>query len=324
MAISTSRCLAKPSGRIIAAATIMLWLGVQMPATARPNNDDLPWGRGTLVPSLGLGGSFGGSIGQLAISLGASYFVANGLGIGLTLSDQIWFYSASIKQTYPGINDQLPTNEFSLRPNIQYVFFRNRYFSPYALAGVGPVFLNHGGGTLGEWHAGPGFLIGFGGPVFLNLGVVFTGRFPSASCESAYTYRGPDSAVFFDQCSFGWGIRGGLVFALGMRKKSQPPPPPAPRYQPAEPAPSYAEPAPYAEPAQPPPATQPPAAQPPATQPPPAEQPPATQPPATQPPQPESSASPDPTGAGVPSPAPEGSPDASTQPPATSVPAPPQ
>ncbi len=212
-------------------------------AQARPQDDDLPWGRGTLVPSLGLGGSFGGSIGQLAISVGASYFVANGLAVGLTLSDQIWFYSAELKQAYPGINQQLPNNEFGLRPNLQYIFFRNRYFSPYAVAGVGPVFLNHGGGTLGEWHAGPGFYIGIGGPVFLNLGVVFSGRFPGSRCEAAYTYHGANEAVYFTNCGFAWGIRGGLVFALGMRKKKSQPPPPAPRYQPATPAPEYSRPA---------------------------------------------------------------------------------
>jgi len=249
-----------------------------------PDRDDLPWSRGTLVPSLGLGGSFGGDIGQLGFGVGASYFVANGLGIGLGLYDQIWFYSSSLQQTYPGIKQQLPTNEFSIRPNIQYIFFRNRYFSPYAVAGIGPVFLNHGGGTLGEWQAGPGFYIGLGGPVFLNLGVVFSGRIPGDACREAYTYRGPDSAAQFDTCGWGWGIRGGLVFALGLRKK-QSPPPPAPRYQPAEPAPSYQPlPAPgYQEPASTPSSEQP-AGQPPASGQPPVGQPPASgQPPVGQP-----------------------------------------
>ncbi|MGB1012591.1 MAG: hypothetical protein ACPG4T_00545, partial [Nannocystaceae bacterium] len=64
--------------------------GTWAPHTAQarsPENDDLPWRRGTLVPSLGLGGSFGGNIGQLGFGVGASYFVANGLGIGLGLYD---------------------------------------------------------------------------------------------------------------------------------------------------------------------------------------------------------------------------------------------
>ncbi|MGB1275758.1 MAG: hypothetical protein ACPG77_08410, partial [Nannocystaceae bacterium] len=136
----------------------------------------------------------------------------------------------------------------------------------------------HGGGVLGEWQAGPGFYIGLGGPVFLNLGVVFSGRIPGEACREAYTYRGPDSAAQFDSCGWGWGIRGGLVFALGLRKKRSSPPP-APRYQPAQPAPTYQEPVyqPQPQPGYEEPATAPPPSYPPAGQPP--GQPPAGQPP---------------------------------------------
>ena len=49
-------------------------------------DDGKPWSRGILMPSLGAGGSFGGDISQLYIGAGVSYYVINGLAVGLSIS----------------------------------------------------------------------------------------------------------------------------------------------------------------------------------------------------------------------------------------------
>ncbi|MEZ4454556.1 MAG: hypothetical protein R3B09_34205, partial [Nannocystaceae bacterium] len=179
-----------------------------------------------------------------------NYFLANGFAVGLGLSDTIFIYSRSLRAEYPGIEDQVATNLFRVMPQLQYVFLRNRWFSPYAFAGVGPVFLNNGGGTVGEWNAGPGAYIGLGGPVFLDVGVGFSARFPQSKCDDAFTYMG---AVALDACSFRWGPRIGFVLAFGAgrssaaprRQRSAPPPQPTQTWEePAPPPRTYEEPAP--------------------------------------------------------------------------------
>jgi hypothetical protein len=236
-------------------------------ASARPFSlqpDDKPWGRGTLMPSLALGGSFGSrGGGSLLVGAGLTYFVVNNLGLRLSLTNFTTFLPKSYETEYPGLKKSIPTNEFSITPGVMVVLYRNYRFSPYIHAGVGPVFLNHKRGVIGEWNAGPGVLIGLGRRLAINLGVSFSSRFPSEKCETAYQYQGQD--VFYNPCGFRWNINVGLVFGFGVGRQRRDPdeyqPPPA--YQPAEPPPSSYPPpeAPptYAPPAEyPPPTTAPP------------------------------------------------------------------
>ena len=232
-----------------------------LPATAAarpfsPEPDDKPWVRGTLMPSFGLGGGFsrnGG--GSLLVAGGLSYFVVNNLGFGLTLRNFTTFLPPSLKRDFPGIEKQIPTNEFSVIPGLTLILYRSHRFSPYIGAGVGPVFLNHKRGVVGEWNAGPGVLIGLGRMVALSLGINFSMRFPAERCEDAYRFGSGDDAVLFNGCGVRWGVQGGLVFGFGVGRKRNPPPPPEPAYYAPEPAPEpYPAPAPppYAAPAEPP------------------------------------------------------------------------
>jgi len=196
-------------------------------ASARPD-DDRPWGRGVLVPSLGLGASVSSPLSTVTFGLGASYFIANGLGIGLGVSDTVLIFSRSFRATYPGVEDQVATNIVRVMPTLQYVFWRGHRFAPYVFGGAGPVFLNNGGGMVGEWTAGPGAFIRIGGPIFLDLGVGFSSRFPRDKCDAAFTYEGPNaSGQIIDACSFRWGPRIGLVIAFGGRRAPAQRPPPA-------------------------------------------------------------------------------------------------
>lgn len=221
------------------------------------DDDDRPFGRGTILPSVALGGSFAGRYGgSLLVGAGASYFVAKGFAVGLHLRNVSTFYSSTFKAELGRAFDQVPTNEFSLMPSVMWVLWRSRSFSPYLTAGVGPVFLNKHRGTLGQWSAGPGFLIGFGGAMFIDLGLAFGMRFTSGRCEAAYTFNDPDTGTTFTNgaaCSFTWGFRGGIVFGIGGRR--------GPRSGSSAPPPSYSSPPPSSYPATtytPPPASEPP------------------------------------------------------------------
>lgn len=219
-------------------------------AGARPS-DDRPWGRGVLVPSLGFGASISPPVSTVSFGLGASYFVANGLGIGLGVSDTVLIFSRSFRATYPGVEDQVATNIVRVMPTLQYVFWRGYRFAPYVFGGAGPVFLNNGGGMVGEWTAGPGAFIRIGGPIFLDLGVGFSARFSKEKCDAAFTYDGPTaSGQIIDACSFRWGPRIGLVIAFGGRRappQRQPaaaPPPSRAWEEPASPPPGPPQPVP--------------------------------------------------------------------------------
>jgi len=235
-------------------------------ASAKPFSlqpDDKPWGRGTLMPSIALGGSFNrGGGGSLLVGAGLTYFVVNNLGLRLHLTNFTTFLPQAFKDA--GTDKLIPTNEFSLTPGVMVVLYRNYRFSPYIHAGVGPVFLNHKRGVVGEWSAGPGFLIGITRRFALNLGISFSSRFPSDKCETAYNVN--NIAYNYNPCGFRWNINVGLVFGFGVGRQRrdpdqyQPPPP----YQPAEPPPSSTYPPPespptYAPPTEyPPPTTAPP------------------------------------------------------------------
>lgn len=205
-----------------AAAMALAWSST---AEAAEPRDDRPWGRGTMVPTFGLGaGGLFSDIATLNFGLGFNYYIVNGLSAGLSFSDTILIYKSAFKARYPGIEDQLPTNVFDITPTLQYVFFRSRRFSPYVYGGAGPVFFNHGAGTYGQWVAGPGVFLNVAGPLYVNLGVGFSGIFPTDQCQDALTYTPSDpdgTPLLLDLCSFRWGPQLGMVLAFGGKRESR-------------------------------------------------------------------------------------------------------
>lgn len=233
----------------------MLAWSTTSPAQARTTDDPRPWGRGTLMPTFGFGLGFSPDVIQLGFGLGASYFVVGGLSLGLSLDDTIFIYSSAVKNQFPGIEKQIPTNLFRITPSVQYVFYRSYRFSPYATVGVGPSFFNNDNGVFGHWTAGPGAYIGLAGPVFLDVGVGFSGMFPPSRCNDAFLYAPPGGGTparaFEGFCDFNWGPRIGLVLAFGGRRSAdrpserrRPPPEPPPSPMRAEPIPVEPAPAP--------------------------------------------------------------------------------
>jgi len=282
-------------------------------ASAADDEQGRPFARGTWGVSPILGVGFSSDLIPLTLGVGGSYFVANGLSFGLSVSDTILIYTSSFRSRFPDVENQIPTNSVYVTPRLRYVFYRNHRFSPYVFGGAGPVVFNHGGGVRGYWEAGPAALIGLGGPIYLNLGISFSGIFPSDKCLESFEYVEPNTTdtVQFDLgCGFGWGPIIGITFARGGRSKprkskrkrrreeardedawdDEPVESPAtnplgsPRVE--EPQPAPVQPAPaatVAPPAEAPPAEAPPVEAPPAEAPP-AEAPPAAAPPAAAPP----------------------------------------
>lgn len=158
-------------------------------ADARPDAQGRPFGKGTIVPRLGFGFGYGADLYTLGWGVGAGYFVVDGLEIGGVVSGTHLLWRSDTKQTYPGIEDRLPGTFIEITPMLRYVFFRSPYFSPYAFAGVGPTFMtnNEPAPVIGHWTAGPGFNIGLGRYVFLDISVSFSGRFPGQTCSDAFT-----------------------------------------------------------------------------------------------------------------------------------------
>jgi hypothetical protein len=206
------------------------------PPPAEAEEDPGPWGRGTVLPSLGFGASFGSTIHVLDFGLGASYFVIDGLAVGLTLSDTVLIYRPDFRRQFPGIENETPNNIVRLIPTLQYVFLRRSRFSPYVRGGVGPVFHNRGRGTVGEWTVGGGAFVSLWGPVALAIGIDFFANFPDDKWRDAFSYMGQSirgCALFDTPCSFNLSPRIGLVFQVPTRgpkrrgrKSRQPPPPP--------------------------------------------------------------------------------------------------
>lgn len=238
------------------------------PAAARAEGrEDRPWGRGVQRPTFGLSpwGLFNQDVASLSFGLGFNYFIVNGLSVGLGLSDTIFIYRSAFKARYPGIERSLPTNMLEVTPTLQYVFFRSRRFSPYVYGGVGPVFFNHGAGTYGQWVGGPGAYFNLAGPLYVSVGVGFSGLFPTGRCQDALTHRPADPMeppVQLDLCTFRWGPQVGLTLAFGggargrerrqERRSDEPrpqPTPPAsnPLEEAASPDPTPVEPAPPPE-----------------------------------------------------------------------------
>ncbi|RMG98461.1 MAG: hypothetical protein D6705_05870, partial [Deltaproteobacteria bacterium] len=210
---------------------LLLAAAVAAPVPARGAQDPppapRPFRRGAVMPSFGLGGGFTRDFGTLQIAAAATYFVWHGLGLGLSVSDTVFFYGRSFKESYPGIEKQTATNIFEVMPSLLWIFVPRPRFSPYVQGGVGPVFFNHGGGVHGRWRAGAGAYVGLGGTAFLALGVSFTSMFPQARCRRAFEYEDPAGqrlAVFgTSPCAFAWGPVLSLGFAFGGRDDGPPP-----------------------------------------------------------------------------------------------------
>lgn len=180
-------------------------------AHAREDEQGRPFARGTVIPRLGVGFGHSRDLFSISWGVGAGYFVVNGLEVGASVGGTHLIWSRDIKATYPGIEDKLPGTLIEITPQLRYVFFRSRWFSPYAIAGVGPTFLtnNAPAPTIGHWMAGPGFYIGLGRHVFLDLGVRFSGRFPRGACRDAFTdvfatEQGPVELEIAGFCGFQW------------------------------------------------------------------------------------------------------------------------
>lgn len=158
-------------------------------AEARPDAQGRPFGRGTIIPRLGFGFGYGSNFHTIGWSVGAGYFVVDGLEIGGTVGGTHLLWRRDIKDEFPGIEDRLPGTFIEITPTLRYVFFRSPYVSPYAFAGVGPTIMtnNAPAPVIGHWTAGPGFFIGLGQHVWMSISVSFSMRFPGGACRDAFT-----------------------------------------------------------------------------------------------------------------------------------------
>jgi hypothetical protein len=227
--------MTKPRVSIVAAASVLaLWSGEvnaggndQEPSYHEPTpeqtrgrereHDDRPFGRGTIVPRVGLGFGYSRDLFTLGWAAGGGYFVANGLEVGGIVSGTHLFWSSEMRAAYPGIQATLPNALIEITPLLRYVFFRNRWFSPYIFAGVGPTFFNNDAPVIGHWTTGPGFFIGLGRYAFLDISLRFSGRFPGGTCNNAFsgvfeTAEGPVRLQVRSFCGFRWNPGIGVGF----------------------------------------------------------------------------------------------------------------
>lgn len=202
-------------------APLLLGLLWSPHAQAREDEQGRPFGRGTVLPRVGLGFGYSQDLLSISWGVGAGYFVVNGLELGASIGGTHLIWGRDLKAEYPGIEDKLPGTLIEITPTLRYVFFRNKWFSPYAVAGVGPTFLtnNAPAPTIGHWMAGPGFYIGLGPHVFLDIAVRFSGRFPRDTCSDAFTdvFATSEGTVQLEMtgfCGFAWSPSIGIGFGF--------------------------------------------------------------------------------------------------------------
>jgi hypothetical protein len=213
-----------PRGRWLVSGVAALVVAIAGPRDAVAADRPLPWSRGTLAPGVALGVGPGSDITSLSFGVGLDYFVSRGFSLGLTFSDELLIYSSSTRGRLPSIEDQLPTNIFYIVPTARWVFFRRFRFSPYVFAGIGPAFFNNDNGIVGHWQAGPSAYIGLVGGLFLDLGVVFSGKFPASRCDRAFVYRPPEASagpVQLSECAFSWAPKIGIAYAFGFGEQRE-------------------------------------------------------------------------------------------------------
>jgi hypothetical protein len=212
-----------------------------------------PWGRGTLMPSLNLGSSLAidRASGSLLLVGDLSYFFIDNLAAGVSLRNARTFFPSTLKEWYPGLEQQVATNELSVVPGMTFVIDRGYLVSPYIGLGAGPVFLNNGQGILGEVVAAPGVLISLRRQLAVRLAFDVAFRLPEARRDAAYRYSGPGGEnIGFGGGLVNFGFQLGLVFGVGVgRKRHAPPTPPRePDRAPAPAADPFAEPQASSEP----------------------------------------------------------------------------
>lgn len=166
--------------------------------------------------------TFGGTIGlprgmtTIGIRAAAGYFVADGLEIGGEISDTILVWNTALTSQLMDLNMRAPTQAIQVAATLRYVPLRRSGFSAYLLAGLGPTFLDKGGGVIAHVFLTPGALIRLGGRVHLNLGFRFTQPFPVATCEQAFSSAvGANEIPAHSFCEYGFGPAIGVTFVLG-------------------------------------------------------------------------------------------------------------
>ncbi|MEE9386902.1 MAG: hypothetical protein V3V08_26085 [Nannocystaceae bacterium] len=187
------------------------------PTSARGDQDDGgPWSRGHVSIGLGAGVSGSRDVTIIGAAIQGSYFVANGVALGAEVDETYLAWRPVIRSKYPHFADTIPSSVLRVTPTLRLVPLRSPHFSPFILAGAGPTFLNHNGGTLAHWIAMPGVMIAMGPRAFLSLGVRFTDDHPPSRCTDAFTYKTVDGTMLEIEgfCGFSWSPRIGLSFAF--------------------------------------------------------------------------------------------------------------
>ncbi len=164
----------------------------------------------------------GGAVGlprgmtTIGIRAAAGYFVIDGLEVGGEVSDTILVWNTALTSQLMDLNMRVPTQAIQVAATLRYVPLRRPGFSAYLLTGVGPTFLDKGGGVIAHVFLTPGALIRLGGKVHLNLGFRFTQPFPVKTCEDAFaTVAGAEDIPAHSFCEYGFGPTVGVTFVLG-------------------------------------------------------------------------------------------------------------
>ncbi len=188
-------------------------------AHAKPGEGHRPWAKGTLAPSVGGGFAYSSDVLVPSVGAGLGFLAFDGLSCGLSFDGNVLVYSRGRKGRFSNLSDQVPTNVVRVLPTVQWVFLRRPRLSPYVSASLGPAVLNNGHGVFGSWMAAPGVLIGLAGPVYLDLGMGFSGFIPRNRCNKAFAYTPSGgsgaSTQVVDYCTFRWGLRLNVVLAFG-------------------------------------------------------------------------------------------------------------
>lgn len=199
----------------LAALGVVTTLATSSTVSARDDDRGRPWARGTTTIGLALGGARSRDLMYLGASISTAYYVFNGVAVGLEIDETYLAWRPSVRSRVPEL-DEVPNNIFSATPTMRFVPFRSHRFSPFVMAGVGPMMLNHGGGTIGHWVIMPGATFGLGSNAYLGVGVRFSDDFPAGKCEDAFRYESPDGVVVEIEgvCGFRWAPQLGVGFAF--------------------------------------------------------------------------------------------------------------
>ncbi|TPV96268.1 MAG: hypothetical protein B7733_05650 [Myxococcales bacterium FL481] len=204
--------------RVPLGAVFMVLVGLlhPSPAQARDDSQGRPWARGTTAIGLGLGVASSRDVVVWSGSLSGAYYVFDGVAAGLEVDETYLAWRSNARAQHPEWTDTIPTNLVSVTPTMRIVPFRSQRFSPFVMAGVGPMIINRGGGVVGRWVIMPGAYIGLGRHAYLGLSVRFTDDFPPDRCEEAFSHANSDGSVSRVEgfCGFRWAPQVGLGFVF--------------------------------------------------------------------------------------------------------------